>query len=96
MLMIGVTSYEFARSNDEREREGILSASHRYDVKPARFALNQGSRKLYSGGVTCPGLICRAGLQHMVDTNGLRCYIHTEMDCCDTGDNPSLKVLMKS
>ena len=33
---------------------------------------------------------------HMVDTNGLRCHIHTEMDCCDTGDNLSLKVLMKS
>ena len=30
----------------------------------------------------------------MVDTNGLRCYIHTEKDCCETGDNPSLKVLM--
>ena len=26
----------------------------------------------------------------MVDINGLRCYIHTEMDCCETGDNPSL------
>ena len=30
---------------------------------------------------------------HMVDINGLRCYIHTEMDCCETGDNLSLKVL---
>ena len=29
----------------------------------------------------------------MVDINGLRCYIHTEMDCCETGDNLSLKVL---
>ena len=33
---------------------------------------------------------------HIVDINGLRCYIHTEMDCCETGDNPSLKVLMKN
>ena len=24
----------------------------------------------------------------MVDINGLRCYIHTELDCCETGDNP--------
>ena len=31
----------------------------------------------------------------MVDINGSRCYIHTEMDCCETGDNLSLKVLMK-
>ena len=31
----------------------------------------------------------------MVDINGLRCYIHTEMDCCETGDNLSLKVLIK-
>ena len=30
---------------------------------------------------------------HMVDINGLRCYIHTEMDCYETGDNPSLQVL---
>ena len=36
----------------------------RYDAKPARFALNQGSRKLCSGGVTCPGLIRCAGLEH--------------------------------
>ena len=27
----------------------------------------------------------------MVDINGLRCYNHTELDCCETGDNPSLK-----
>ena len=33
---------------------------------------------------------------HMVDINGLRRYIHTEMDCCETGDNPSLKVLIKN
>ena len=32
----------------------------------------------------------------MVDINGLRCYIQTEIDCCETGDNPSLKVLMKN
>ena len=32
----------------------------------------------------------------MVDINGLKCYIHTEMDCRKTGDNPSLKVLMKN
>ena len=25
----------------------------------------------------------------MIDINGLKCYIHTEMDCCETGDNPS-------
>ena len=31
----------------------------------------------------------------MVDINGLRCYIHTEIGCRETGDNPSLKVLMK-
>ena len=41
-----------------------LSVPPRYDAKPVRFALNQGSRKLYSGGVTCPGLICCAGLEH--------------------------------
>ena len=29
----------------------------------------------------------------MVDINGLRCYIHTEMDCCETGNDPSLKVV---
>ena len=44
-----------------------------------------------------PSLLCMAlcilGL--LVDTNGLRCYIYTEKDCCETGDNPSLKVLMK-
>ena len=32
----------------------------------------------------------------MVDINGLRCYIHTEMDCYETGDNPSLQVLIKN
>ena len=26
----------------------------------------------------------------MVDINGLRCYIHTELDCCETGDNISV------
>ena len=26
----------------------------------------------------------------MVDINDLRCYIHTEMDYCETGDNSSL------
>ena len=31
----------------------------------------------------------------MVDINGLKCYIHTEMDCYGTGENPNLKVLMK-
>ena len=33
----------------------------------------------------------------MVDINGLRCYIHTEVDYCETGDNPSLKwtILLK-
>ena len=31
----------------------------------------------------------------MVDINGSRCFIYTEMDCCETGDNPSLKVLIK-
>ena len=39
------------------------SAPPRYDAKPARFALNQGSRKLCSEGVTCPGLIRCAGLE---------------------------------
>ena len=42
-----------------------VSAPPRYDVKPARFALNQGTRKLYSGGVTCPGLIRCPGLEHI-------------------------------
>ena len=27
----------------------------------------------------------------MIDINGLRCYIQTEMDCCETGDNLSLQ-----
>ena len=27
---------------------------------------------------------------------GLRCYIHMEMDCCETGDHPSPKVFMKT
>ena len=31
----------------------------------------------------------------MVDINGLRCYIHMKIDCCETGDNPSLKVFLK-
>ena len=44
--------------------EETVSAPPRYDAKPARFALNQGSRKLCSGGVTCPGLIRWAGLEH--------------------------------
>ena len=35
----------------------------RYDVKSARFALNQGSRKICSVGVTCPGLIRCIGLE---------------------------------
>ena len=39
------------------------SAPPRYDAKPAPFALNQGSRKLCSGGVTCPGLIRCTGLE---------------------------------
>ena len=43
----------------------LLSAPPRYDVKPARFALNQGSRKLCSGGVTCPGLIRCIGLEQL-------------------------------
>ena len=51
---------------------GILSASPRYDVKPARFVLNQGSRKLYSGGVTCPGLIRLAGPEHIQNRKLLR------------------------
>ena len=42
------------------------------------------------------GMIERLLHGHMVDINGLRCYIHTELDCCETGDNPSLKVLMKN
>ena len=37
----------------------------RYDAKPARFALNQGSRKICSGGVTCPGLIRCVGLEQL-------------------------------
>ena len=49
----------------------LSSALPRYDAKPARFALNQDSRKLYSGGVTCPGLIRCAGLeQYQFDTSG--------------------------
>ena len=43
----------------------LLSAPPRYDVKPARFALNQDSRKLCSGGVTCPGLIRCTGLEQL-------------------------------
>ena len=43
--------------------QGILSSPARYDAKPARFALNQGSRKLCSEGVTYPGLIRCAGLE---------------------------------
>ena len=41
----------------------LSSAPPRYDAKPARFALNQCSRKLCSGGVTCPGLIRCTGLE---------------------------------
>ena len=40
----------------------LTSAPPRYDAKPARFALNQGSRKRSSGGVTCPGFIRCTGL----------------------------------
>ena len=43
----------------------LSSGPPRYDAKPAGFALNQGSRKLCSGGVTCPGLIRCAGLEHI-------------------------------
>ena len=43
----------------------LSSAPPRYDAKPAGFALNQGSRKLCSGGVTYPGLIRCAGLEHL-------------------------------
>ena len=43
--------------------DGLRSAPPRYDVKPARFTLNQGSRKICSGGVTCPGLIRCVGLE---------------------------------
>ena len=42
----------------------ILLRKVKKKAKPARFALNQGSRKLYSGGITCPGLIRCAGLEH--------------------------------
>ena len=31
---------------------------------------------------------------HMVDISGLRCYIYTEMEFCETVDNPSLKILL--
>ena len=52
----------------------LSSAPPRYDAKPARFALKQGSRKLYSGGVTCPGLIRCAGLEqtHMITHETLK------------------------
>ena len=53
--------------------QGTGSAPPRYDSKPARFALNQGSRKLYSGGVTCPGLIRCAGLEH-INVNGKKYF----------------------
>ena len=32
----------------------------------------------------------------MVDINGLRCYIHMKIDCCETGDNPSLKGILEA
>ena len=41
----------------------VLDAPPRYDAKAARLALNQGSRKLCSEGVTCPGLVRCAGLE---------------------------------
>ena len=50
------------RNAEDRE---LSSALPRYDAKPAQFALNQGSRKLCSGGVTCPGLIRCAGLEQI-------------------------------
>ena len=50
------------RNAENREQSSALP---RYDVKPGRFALNQGSRKLCSGGVTCPGLIHCAGLEQL-------------------------------
>ena len=33
---------------------------------------------------------------HIDDIYGLRCYIHTKMECYETGDDPSLPVLMKN
>ena len=50
----------------------LSSALPRYDAKPARFALNQGSRKLCSGGVTRPGLIRCAGLEYIDTAKNLR------------------------
>ena len=47
-----------------------VNAPPRYDVKPVRFALNQGSRKLCSGGVTCPGLIRCVGLEQVYIEDG--------------------------
>ena len=46
----------------------LSSAPPRYDAKPGRSALNQGSRKRSSGGVTCPGLIRCAGLDKVHQT----------------------------
>ena len=56
-----------------RVHQRMLSAPPRYDVKPVRFALNQGSRKLCSEGVTCPGLIRCVGLEQLHEQP--TCYI---------------------
>ena len=61
--------------------ERMLSAPPRYDVKPVRFALNQSSRKLCSGGVTCPGLIRCVGLEqchyYFASSETIRCKLWT-------------------
>ena len=33
---------------------------------------------------------------HIADIYGLRCYLHTKMECYETGDDSSLPVLMKN
>ena len=72
------------------------TASHKSDKFLSQSTLH-GS--LYFGPSAIRSLNLEFGMiedGHMVDINGLKCYIHTEMDSCETGDNPSLKVLMNN
>ena len=72
------------------------TASHKSDKFLSQSTL-YGS--LYFGTFAIGSLNLELGMigrSPVVDINGLRCYIHIQMDYCETGHNQSLKVLMKN
>ena len=76
-----------------------MHTGHQLHTSDKFLSLSTLHGSLYFGPFAIRSLILEFGMighqrlyGHMVDINGLRCYIHTEMDCCETGDNPSLSV----